>query len=97
LASPDYSDDVKNDILQDLTNIFGTSLLEPRIASMVGLTTFRKTQTVGNTLYIYKTMDFDPRLTYANFVENYTAKPSTITRIQSEFAFDRLLLPISYT
>ena len=84
-------------VVQDLTTYFGITLTDAEIANYTQNTAFRNSQTVSNTLAYYTSLGQNETFAYINLIANYRPTTLTVSRIKSEFAFDRMLLPIEYT
>ena len=84
-------------VIHDLTTYFGITLTDAEIANYTQNTAFRNSQTVSNTLAYYTSLGQNETFAYINLIANYRPTTLTVSRIKSEFAFDRMLLPIEYT
>jgi hypothetical protein len=84
-------------VIHDLTTYFGITLTDAEIAAYTQNTAFRNSQTVSNTLAYYTSLGQNETFAYINLIANYRPTTLTVSRIKSEFAFDRMLLPIEYT
>ena len=97
LADPNVSNSLKMSVIHDLTTYFGITLTDAEIANYTQNTAFRNSQTVSNTLAYYTSLGQNETFAYINLIANYRPTTLTVSRIKSEFAFDRMLLPIEYT
>lgn len=97
LTDPNIPAEIKSEIINDLTGFFGEEIVKATFPEFFTNTAFRQTKTIANTVSYYKGIGIDQSIAYVNLKLNYAPTVATVERIQSEFAFDRLLLPISYT
>jgi hypothetical protein len=98
LGNTNIPNDVKSEVVHDMTDIFGIDMLSVAAAApYIQNTSFRQTASVANSLSYYQSRGGDPTATYLNMIANYTPTATVASRIQEEFAFDRFFLPIAYT
>ena len=96
-------------VIYTLTNVYGYDIiyshsLTEKLTTVNSVTqTFRKKSIVINTLVNHMRFFPNQNLSYMNLIGNYAVGEvggydhNIVARIQSEFAFDRFLLPNSYT
>jgi hypothetical protein len=97
MGDPSISDTTKSAVMNDLTSLFGITLADIQSPNYTQNTAFRNSQTVSNTLAYYTSLGQNETFAYINLIANYRPTTLTVSRIKSEFAFDRMLLPIEYT
>jgi len=97
MSDPSISDTTKSAVMNDLTSLFGITLTDIQSPNYTQNTAFRNRQTVSNTLAYYTSLGQNETFAYINLIANYRPTTLTVSRIKSEFAFDRMLLPIEYT
>ena len=98
LADPNNSNQLKQLVVNDMSSLFGITIEYPVIPTDYTVDhQFRSSGSLVSTLSAVENNSVNPWVSYISLLKNYDPSASTISRIQSEFAFDRLLIPISYT
>ena len=98
LSSMTVSDAVKSSIVEDVFGFSGRSSFSTyRSQGNFQNNTIRYNTRIEQSLSLFAPQGSDTRLSYLNLKTNYTPTERIVSRIQSEFAFNRFFLPNSYS